>query len=805
MVPNQIKKIIKEIYGLLVLEDIVLHRHRRIILRLFETFVLLAIVGMIFAPKEFFHPLKGILFIFSGLALTLLCLEGYFYSFYTRSHEKNDWIPFEVGSILYYSEEEDVTKGFIFSEIGDETLKRLGITENEIKEFLSKKKIVSFEDVFDGGGVGNIPNTLSTYVNLIIKHDKEFDDFLFKKGVRLDEVVGALEWVVGREKAAISKERWWSKENLLRIPSIGKNWSFGETYTLEKFGEDITENAGDFLESYLEAQNENVLKLEEMLSSQRGSNIIITSDDEASRMDVLKILSRKMLHNESFRTLAHKRIYSLSGNLIIENSEDKISFENNFMRILFEAMHAQNVILAIPYFSAFLRSAESLGSNVLSLLSPYLETPALHIIALDSKTDFHSFLENKEGISEHFEVLKIEGKSNEGILAVLKAEANEIEKTTSLFVTYPALVEIAESSRKYFDSSSYADKAKDLLNQAVPFCLSRGVKILLPEHVSALITSRTGIPSGAPSEAEKDKLLNLETILHEKIIGQDEAVKAISESMRRSRAGVGNPNRPIGSFLFMGPTGVGKTETTKALAEIFFGSSTKMSRLDMSEYRGSDALERLLGSFGAGKAGILASLVRENPYSVLLLDEFEKTNKDVLNLFLRILDEGIFSDAEGREVNVKNNIIIATSNAGSDLIWQSVKDGEDLQSKKEEIIDAIIGADIFKPELLNRFDAVILFHPLDQENLKKIATLMMGKFAKRMMEKNIAIETNDKVLDYLVSKGSDPKFGARPLNREIQETIEGLVAKEIIAGNLIAGSRISFEIDQGGQIKIVIL
>lgn len=806
MIPNTVKKIIKEIYGILILEDIILHRHRRTLLKFFEILTLLAFLGMLILGEKYFYQFKGLFFVFAGVTLMLVCLEAYFFSFYKRSHYKNHWTPFEVGTILYYSEEEDITKGFIFSDIGDETLRRLGVTEGEIKEFLETKNLVRFEDIFENQNTGEeAPNTVTAYAALILKYDKQFDEFLFKKGVRLDEVAGALEWVVGRARQKIEKEMWWSKENLMRMPSLGKNWSFGETFTLEKYGEDITEGQTNFLDSFIEAGRENVEKLEEMLSQNKGSNIIITSDDESSRMDVVSMLAEKMVHNEALMSLTHKRIYLLQSNLIIGDATDKISFENIFMNILFQAMQAQNVILVIPYFSSFVKSAENLGSNVPSILSPYLDAPTLHIIALDSKTDFHSFLESKEGLMEHFEILKVEGKSSEGVLSILKKEADMIEKTTTLFITYPALVEIAESSKKYFDAYAYADKAKDLLLQSVPYALSRGIKILLAEHITTLVSSRTGIPVGAPKGEEKEKLLNLEKILHEKIIGQEEAVLAISESMRRNRAGVGNPGRPIGSFLFLGPTGVGKTETTKALAEIFFGSTEKMSRLDMSEYRGADSIERLLGSFGAGKAGILSSLVREKPYGVLLLDEFEKTNKDVLNLFLRILDEGIFSDAEGKEVNIKNNIIIATSNAGSDLIWDSVKAGENLQDKKESIIDEIIGRDIFKPELLNRFDGVILFHPLTKEDLKKIAGLMMGKLSKRMMEKNISIEINDVALEYLASKGSDPKFGARPLNREIQEKIEGEIAKKIIEGGVVKGSRISFEIGEDGGVKIISL
>jgi ATP-dependent Clp protease ATP-binding subunit ClpA len=302
--------------------------------------------------------------------------------------------------------------------------------------------------------------------------------------------------------------------------------------------------------------------------------------------------------------------------------------------------------------------------------------------------------------------------------------------------------------------------------------------------------TKTGVPTGEIAVAEKDKLLNLEKILHQRIIGQDEAVSAIASSLRRARSGIESKNRPLGSFLFLGPTGVGKTETTKALAEVFFGNENKIMRLDMSEYSGSDALSRLIGSFEGGKTGVLTSLLRENQYGVLLLDEFEKASRETHDLFLQILDEGIFSDMLGKKVNARNLIIIATSNAGSDVIWNFVKQQKDLAENKQAIIEAIIHNNVFRPELLNRFDGVILFHPLDEKMLKQVTTLMLERLAKRLQEKSLKLKITDELVNYLVKVGSDPAFGARPINRAIQDQVEEVIAKKLISGDILPGSEV---------------
>ena len=269
----------------------------------------------------------------------------------------------------------------------------------------------------------------------------------------------------------------------------------------------------------------------------------------------------------------------------------------------------------------------------------------------------------------------------------------------------------------------------------------------------------------------------------------------MSNALRRARTGVRNPNKPIGSFLFLGPTGVGKTETAKALSYVFFGSEDNMMRLDMSEYQSDDAMDKLIGSFTSGKPGLLSNMIREKQYGLILLDEFEKTNKDVLNLFLQILDEGFFSDMTGQKINARNIIFIATSNAGADTIFAMVNAGKNPKDATEEIIADIVGKGLFKPELINRFDSTIIFKPLEIVDLQQIAKIMLTKVSDRMVEKGLKLEISDALIDYVATNGSNKAFGARPMNRFIQDSVEGAVANLILNGIAVPGKVIKFSID----------
>jgi ATP-dependent Clp protease ATP-binding subunit ClpC len=799
MIPTIIRKILSGIYGALVLEDLFPHRIRRLVFHMFGSASLILILVLLFGGEAFDKGIRGGLFLCLSITLFLFTLEAYYYSIMVRARDGEFFVCFDIGEVLFYADDEDLTRALLFSDLGDEGMKRLGYTEDQIKDFLTTREHKMF-----GGVLSGVTNHIhhEEYFSMIYQNDKALQDFLFQNGLGEKEFVGSMVWVVNRERRTIEKERFWSRESLSRIPGIGKNWSYGETYTLDRYGEDLTESTVGYDSGYVKSKETAVARLESVLTRGRGSNAVIVSDDDNSRRDVVTMLSHKINDGTSLISLQHKRVFLINPNAIVESANDKIGFEREFSVMLGEAIHAQNVILVIPNFASFAKSASVMGADVLSILVPFISSPAIHVILLDSKKDYHEFLSNKVSVTENFEMIQTDTGDDSAIISMLIEEVEKIEKESKALITYPAILAIVTSANRYFDPELKVQKSREMMVESVQGAFNNGRKLVLKSDVLVTVELKTGIPMSTPQGEEKEMLKHLEEILHERIIGQEEAVKVISEALKRNRAGVRNPDKPIGTFLFLGPTGVGKTETTKALAEVVFGNAEVISRFDMSEFRDDMALERLIGSFGTGKSGALSMALREKPYGVLLLDEFEKTTTDIINLFLRVFDEGIFTDAEGRKINAKNNVIIATSNAGSELIWDIVKNGNKLVDEKDRVMNAIIEQGIFKPELLNRFDAVVLFHPLSPEHLHKIAALMINKFKKRMRDKGIMIEATDGFISYLVGKGNDPKFGARPMNRAISEEVEKFVADKIISGDIKEGGKIVFDVDTAGALLI---
>lgn len=798
MISNELKKLLKGIYPALLLEDIFPHAIRRICLKLVTIGLAIFALLVVFGPDVDAH-IKGGFTLSLFILLFIVSLEGYFYSIFSKSNDGEWLIPFEIGKIIFYAEDDDLTKGFVFSDIGDEVLKRLGFEENEIRDFIRSKPLVSLvkSKIMEGEHI-----SLLRYGNILYDHDENLANFLFTKGISKAEFVGAISWIVNNQYEKINQERWWSKEHLGTIEGIGKNWAYGETYMLEKYGEDITEQISTHTSGLEATHRLPTDRIEAILLRGDGANIVVTSADNASRLDVIYVFARKIHDGKTAGALRDKRIFVINSNILVENTGKKIDFEREFSNVLLEASRARNVILVIPDFTMFIKSSESLGADVVSIMGPYLKSPHLHIIALDSSDNYHGTLSNHSVIKENFEAVPADQSNDDGVLAFITHSVLNIEKSSHAFFTYPSLVSAISCAKQYFDRNVYADKALEIITDTAISVLSQGRSKIFKDDVLAIIESKTGVPIRVPQGKEREDLIHLEDLLHKRIVGQDDAIKVISSALKRARAGIKNATKPIGTFLFLGPTGVGKTETAKALADVFFGSENSISRFDMSEYRGGDALSKLIGSFGGNEVGNLVMKVKEKPYGVMLLDEFEKTTPEVMNVFLRIFDEGVFSDASGTPLNVKNNIIIATSNAGSDLIWQYNKEGKDLNQNKDEIIEALIKKGIFTPELLNRFDNVVIFHPLHDDHMKNIAKIAVSNFAEGLKEKGIRLNVTDDALQALIKSGVNKEFGARSLNRVIQETLERLLAEKIIEGEVKEGSMVSFELDSHNALKI---
>jgi ATP-dependent Clp protease ATP-binding subunit ClpC len=732
-----------------------------------------------------FGSADGFFFLFIFIYLTLSFLE-----FFYKSME-NQNIDYTLSSILFVTDEIDITKAFFETKIGTEILVRSGITPSDLNNFIySERPLVIASSL----NLGNDFMDLSQYAGIVYDADKSLQAFLSQNSINREEFIGTANWIMNTENQKLRRDRFWSRENLGAIPSIGTSWSYGIASDLGKYGVSFEKSANvSLLDIENGYRNREVKALEGILERRAEANAIIIDDNEAVARDIVGRFLKRIKLGVSPPTLEHKNIIELDWNSLVASYKNKNELERELLKILGESLAVGNVILYIRDLSGFISSVKVLGINLPSLISPYLSAGNLPVIASATNTDFHFFIETTPALLEKFERIIPDPAGAEASVEVLLEQVPAIEKQYGFFFSFPSILALANSADRFISYGEMPGKALDMLIEIAPWAAARKITILKEDDVSIFVSEKTGITTGAIKEKEVGKIEHLEELLHKRVVGQDEAVNGISDAVRRARSGISNPKRPLSSFLFIGPTGVGKTEVSKALAESFFGDEKKMIRFDMSEYNGPEAAIQLIGDFAENRSGLLASRVRDNPYSVLLLDEFEKAAPDVLDLFLQILDEGMFTDALGRQVNCRNLIIIATSNAGSSLIWQTVKLKKDLTKEKDNIINEIIKDKIFKPELLNRFDGIILFHPLQNKELENIARLELGKLADRLKEQNINFVINEDVVKFLVEKGSDPQFGGRSINRAVQNEIENLVARKIVGGEAKPGSRIEIK------------
>jgi ATP-dependent Clp protease ATP-binding subunit ClpE len=732
--------------------------------------------------------------ILAGIWIEQVLIYTYHNSFYFKglnsviglNKKSTSGATYDLAEILL-NDPEDITKAFCTSKFGSVTLLRCGISPEQVDSLLSNsRQKISASRV-------TVPETeIFSIIGLgiyLIQQDKEFRSMLAKAGVIDDVFVGALRWVVGDYHQEKRAARWWSKDNLSKTSPIGGEWTFGTAHKLQRFSRNIRTSAVfSTLTNDLAFAEEKISEIELALAKTSESNVMIIGEAGVGKIDLVMKVSDRIKTGDSLNSISGKQIHVLDTQNLFAAYQDKGSFEVGFMQLLTEAALAGNNIIVIENISSFITEAKSIGVNMPDLLDRYLAIPDLLIIVTDTPQNFHNQLERLGGFARRFTEIIIDSPSLEATTRLLQNIALREEITHQVFFTYGSLRTIAKAADKYLVEGVMPGKAIELLIDVATMSAADKNQIINDDYVYSVVSKKTGIPAGPIDAAESDLLLHLEDNLKKQVIGQSEAITAIAKTMRRSRAGIQAEDKPIGSFLFLGPTGVGKTETAKTLASTFFGGEDKLQRLDMSEFSDNDALGKLLGQ--DGNQGTLTNLLREHPYCVLLLDEFEKANKSVHDIFLQILDEGIFTDSIGNKVNARNCIIIATSNAGSQLILKTVKQRTELKQLSQMIIDHIVEAGIYKPELINRFDSTIIFEPLDEREQSEVANLFLHELYARLEERGYQIKINNDLLEILVKLGYSTEFGARPMQRVLQDVIEEKTSQKIISGEIKKGDSV---------------
>ena len=644
-----------------------------------------------------------------------------------------------------------------------------------------------------------------------------------------------------------------------------------ETETLDKFSRDMTALAKQGKFDPIVGREQEIERIIRILSRRTKNNPCLMGDPGVGKTAIVEGLAQKISDGNVPDTLRHKRILSLDLSAMVAGSKYRGEFEERMKKALEDVKAAGNIILFIDEIHTVIGAGAAEGAiDASNILKPALARGEIQLIGATTLEEYRKHIEKDAAFERRFQPVRVEEPTEAVAVQMLTALKDPYEMHHRVRISDEAIAAAVRLSTRYVTERFLPDKAIDLIDEAAS-CLrlsaytaptsikeleariaeleqeketaikteefeqaaeikklqdglrtslkaakrawesthDSGEIVVTADNVAEIVSRWTGIPVQSMQEEESQRLLHLEEVLHKRVIGQDEAVKALAKAVRRGRVGLKDPNRPIGSFLFLGPTGVGKTELSKALAEALFGDENAMVRIDMSEYMEKHSVSRMVGSppgyVGYEEGGQLSEKVRRNPYSVVLFDEIEKASPEVFNILLQVLDDGHITDGQGRKVDFKNTVIIMTSNAGARSIaapkrlgFTSVETPEQsYEMMKKGVMDEI--KNIFKPEFLNRIDDIIVFHPLEKEEITRIVRLLTDVMAKRVKENmNITVSFTKKAIEKIAEEGYDKAYGARPLRRAIQSKIEDAFAEEYLLGNIKAGDKVSVGLKTNG-------
>jgi len=628
-------------------------------------------------------------------------------------------------------------------------------------------------------------------ISALSRHDPIFNKILVDFKLKTEDIENLTWWIESLEEKLAKSKKFWEYENLLRKGTLAKEWTAGYTLTLDKFSIDWTERIRGTMPETI-GHKEELKSVERILARREINNVLLVGEPGTGRKSIVYALTKKSLLGQFLPEVNYKRVVELDTPRLLAELPSLEDVETTLDIIFQEVISAGNIILVIDEFHNYISQISRPGIVDMSgVISSYLHLPQFQIIAITTFAGLHQYIEQNPSVLSLFEKVEVSEITLSETLMLLENLTLFHEKKYKRLISYPALREIISMSERYLPGFPFPEKAIKLLDEVAVYVAQTKDYVVLPSHVAKIITEKTQIPVGEIETKEKQILLNLESLIHGRIINQEEAVKEVSGALRRARAEVQVRKGPMGCFLFLGPTGVGKTETSKALAEIYFGSEERMIRLDMSEFQTLPDIPRLLGE--KGEEGLLTTPVRENPFSLLLLDEIEKSHPNILNLFLQVLDEGHLTDGQSRKVDFKNSIIIATSNAGYQIILEALKKETEWSEVKQKLLDFVFQEGIFRPEFINRFDAVVVFRALSKENLLDIAELLLQKLKANLKEKGIEFVITESLKEKIVELGFNPTFGAREMRRVIQDKVENVLATALLKGEIVRGGKVGID------------
>lgn len=582
---------------------------------------------------------------------------------------------------------------------------------------------------------------------------------------------------------------------------MNRAWTAVPTPILDSFGRDLTLFAKFERLERLVGREKELTSAFNVLEKTSQNNLLFIGEAGVGKGTIVNGLAYKMVAEDVPDRLKDKRLISLNINQIFSGGQGG---ERYFMGALNEVVSAGNIILFIDdlHLLAGVRTSSGGAMDILSILTETLNQYHIQFIAATSIEGYSKYISTYEQLVAAMTTIEVDEMGIPESIDVIKAISYRVENSNDVLVTLPAVKSAVELSADFIADRKLPGKALDLLQEVATIVKNQKRFFITKDDVVALMQSKTKIPLEQITSEESSQLLNLESKLHERVIGQDIAVKQVADAIKRARAGLKDKSKPIATFLFVGPTGVGKTELTKALAYTYFGDENNMVRLDMSEYQEKGDIKKIIGappgSSEFEERGILTEAVKRNPFTVILLDELEKAHPDILNLFLQVLDEGKLKDSVGREVKFNNSIIIATSNAGAIMIQDGIKNNLPVEQIENQLMEEL--KKYYRPEFLNRFDGVIMFKPLTVDEIKQIAAIMIAKINHSLQDKKITISVADQAMDQFINDGYNAEFGARALYRTLQDKVKNIVADKMLSGELKEGMHM--EIVGEGEVEI---
>ena len=623
----------------------------------------------------------------------------------------------------------------------------------------------------------------------IIANHPNHEELLRGLKLELSDLKNGVDWynhLYGLVKSA-NKHR--------RDGGIARDFSFGYIPTLSRYAVNISErrSRGPKTQIHLSSHREIIQKMLEAFSKGGRQNIALVGPEGSGRSTIIDAFAEELMDADVKlpSSLKYRQIYTLDATALISSAGERGQLENLMTIVLNEAYAAKNIILCLDNAQLFFE--EGVGSvDISNVLMPIIDAGRLRLIFTMDEQKFLEISARNSTLANKLNKVVVDPANEAETMKIMEDNILSLENKYGVTFEYLALKESYRLSERYIHDLVMPGRALNLLESSANYAEN---KIVTIASVKSAVEKTKGVRlSAANSETDKKELLNLEEKIHERMIDQTEAVKTVSDALRRAAVGVRNENRPIGTFLFLGPTGVGKTELAKSLAEVYFHGENNLIRLDMNEFINSTDVARLIEE-GKDNSESLTAQVMKQPFSVVLLDEIEKAHPSVLTTLLQLLDEGILRDAGNHEVSFRDAILIATSNAGAEKIREYVESGKNLANLKESLINEMIHSGQFKPEFLNRFDEICLFSPLGKSELRQIVDLIIKSVNKTLEPQKISVELSEDAKDILVERGYDPKMGARPMHRIIQKTVENLVARQVLEGDASSGTTIKITPD----------